>query len=259
MVRYRGKKALYEVMSQIRPKAEESKLVERLHPQTSKTIRTAAESNPVANEPKPTTRWWKKPRIVQLISGRIEFSMSYQVAVVVALGLVFVLLVSYQLGKYSGKSTQSRQQPAAGRTTAGNNSAANSARQPATTNTNRSVDTTPATPSGGQSSGAAAGGAVGAATTGNNVIVLAWYSARRDLEPAKEYFNNNGIATDIVLENGVYYLQTTNTYDSLSNPNSEGYKVKARIAELGKNYKAPSGYESFGANKFSDAYGKKIR
>ena len=81
MARYRGKKALYEVMSKARTKSVYGKTVEQLHPKKTEDNRTigAAELKPAAEKPKTTTLLWKKPRIIQVNAGRIEFSIPYQI------------------------------------------------------------------------------------------------------------------------------------------------------------------------------------
>ena len=76
--------------------------------------------------------------------------------------------------------------------------------------------------------------------------------------PVQKFFEENGILTEIVLENGRYFLQTKNRYKSTKTPGEAGYEMKLRIAEIGANYKAPPGYETFAPHYFSDAYGKLV-
>ena len=69
----------------------------------------------------------------------------------------------------------------------------------------------------------------------------------------------DNIDLDIVLEKGRYFLQTINRYDNPEKEGTDGYTAKQKIIEVGKGYKAPSGYESFAKHLFSDAYGKKVK
>jgi hypothetical protein len=254
MARYRnrGKKALYEVMSQTRQKTGDADTIERLHPlntEQNKPVQ-AIEHNTIVNEPKTAIPWWKKPRIVQFNSGRIELSIPYQIAVAAAMGLILVLLLTFRLGQYSAP-TPKQTTP---RTTSGN---------PATrtgntsTNTSRSGGTTPTGATGSISTGS--GTVETAGSTGGNVLVLARYRAKPDLEAARQYFERNGVPTEIVQKNDMYYLRTTARFiEDPGKPGTPGYELKMKIADLGKKYLAPSGYERFAPNYFSDAYGEKV-
>ncbi len=101
MVRNRGKKALYEVMSKARVKPEQGITVEHLQPSKPDEEAPAVKQNGAADAPKAAAKWWRKPRIVQLNAGRIEFSMPYQIAVVLLLVFIFVILAAYRLGQSS--------------------------------------------------------------------------------------------------------------------------------------------------------------
>jgi hypothetical protein len=250
MARNRGKKALYEVMSKARVKPEQGKIVE--HPQPQKPV----EEVPVirhkepAGVPKSAAKWWRKPRIVQLNAGRIEFSMPYQIAVALLLVFIFVIIAAYRLGQSSnpaGRRQMSQldnaipeiigEKPA--------EQAKSDARQPVAPPENVTTKTEAAEP---------------VKPKGNNVIVLVQYDSLPDLAPVQAHFSEYGIETEIVAERGHYYLQTKERYDNPSTPGTDGYKAKQRIAEVGAKYKgkAPAGYETFAPNYFSDAYGKSV-
>lgn len=92
---------------------------------------------------------------------------------------------------------------------------------------------------------------------GNNVIVIQAYFQRKDLVPVKEYFEKNGIETEI-LENRYFRLVTKQRYQGFGS-GSDGETGLNKIKEIGVKYKAPSGYESFRPNLFQDAYGEKVR
>ena len=97
-------------------------------------------------------------------------------------------------------------------------------------------------------------------STGNNVIILQQFGAREDLRPVQAHFKEYGIETEIVLENGNYFLRTKNRYDNPRTPGTDGYIALQEIIEVGPKYKgkAPPNYETFAPRFFSDAYGKKV-
>jgi hypothetical protein len=95
--------------------------------------------------------------------------------------------------------------------------------------------------------------------TGNNVIVLVEFGAHADLVPVRDHFAEYGIETEIVMENGRYFLQTKNRYDNPRTLGTDGYKVLQEIIEVGAKYKAPPNYEPFTQHLFSDAYGKLVK
>jgi len=93
---------------------------------------------------------------------------------------------------------------------------------------------------------------------GDHVIVIMTYRLRKDLEPVKDYFNSNGIATNIKKQGDYYYLLTAERFKSPKQRGSDGFYALEKIKKIGADYKAPSGYETFGAEPFQDAYGMKI-
>lgn len=94
---------------------------------------------------------------------------------------------------------------------------------------------------------------------GDHVIVIATYKQSEDLIPVKEYFNRNGIETDIQERGDYYFLVTKDKFQSPRRSGTDGYTALQRIRQVGADYKAPQGYESFAPNLFQDAYGMKIR
>jgi hypothetical protein len=256
MARNRGKKALYEVMSKARVKPEHGTIVE--HPRPKKPVEEApaARHKESAGPAKSTAKWRKKPRIVQFNAGRIEFSMPYQIAVVLLLVFIFLIVASYRLGQ-SVNQTGNRQPDTA---TLG-------MRQPETS-TNQTDNAKPTeratgnvSPPSAPPENVTANTEVGepAESTGSNVIVLVEYDRLADLIPVQAHFAEYGIELEIVPENGRYFLQTKQRYDNPATPGTDGYKAKQRIAEVGKEYKARAGYETFAPHYFSDAYGKKVK
>jgi hypothetical protein len=252
MVRNRGKKALYEVMSKARVKAESRKTVEHFQPGKSDAAVPVVQQKSDAGVPKSTAKWWRKPRIVQLNAGRIEFSMPYQIAVVLFLGFIFVVIAAYRLGQASYPARQQQQvvqseakQPDA------------DTERPIVPASSKIEQPQPSEPAEDTTAGTEVAEPV--EPTGNNVIVLVQYHALPDLAPVQEYFRKHGIELEIVPEAGRYFLQTKQLYDNPSKPGTDGYRALQKIKEIGKEYKAPKGYETFASNLFQDAYGKKVK
>ena len=247
MTRNRSKKALYEVMSKARVKPEQGKIVEHLRPTTDEDA-PAIKQKSAAGVPNTAAKWWRKPRIVQLNAGRIEFSMPYQVAVVLLLVFIFVILAAYRLGQSSYPAErQGTGQPGPAVQEMDNEGpverAMSDIMQPSAPPENATAKTEVAE---------------SAKPAGNNVIVLVEYNSMPDLAPVQAHFSEYGIETEIKLERGSYFLQTKQRYDNPATPGTDGYKAKQRITEVGKEYKAPAGYETFSRFLFSDAYGKKV-
>jgi len=94
---------------------------------------------------------------------------------------------------------------------------------------------------------------------GDHVIVIATYKQSEDLVPVKEYFGQNGIETNIQERGDYYFLVTKDKFQSPRRTGTDGYAALQRIRQVGADYKAPQGYESFAPNLFQDAYGMKIR
>jgi hypothetical protein len=78
------------------------------------------------------------------------------------------------------------------------------------------------------------------------------------LEPAKQYFADKGIETEIRKSGDAYLLVTKEKYDNPERPGTDGYAAKQKIIELGAQYKAPQGFDQFGTKPFHDAYGMKF-
>ena len=270
MARYkRGRMALYEVMSKARLKPGFGRTLEKIREQSAGNVPQPEPATPVTEEqtvsaqeglaaaeenvtevmPKTTVQWWKKPRVVQLNAGRVEFSMPYQLVVAFILGFILLVLLAFRLGQFSYAGKQGG--------TIGNPSGQTPNISPKlqvppisrTDTPGVSKDTTPKTMTPTPTAGAA-----------KNVIVLVEYKARADLVPVQAHFAQFGIETEIVAESGRYFLITKNRYDNPNTPGTDGYATKQKIIEVGAKYKgkAPEGYETFSPNFFKDAYGKKV-
>lgn len=231
MVRNRGKKALYEVMGKALSK-----------PRPGQAEGQQAGEGPVGVDeqgpkiPAGIAKWPKKPKLLQLNLDRIEISISYQVAVAVVLGFILLILVFFRLGQLSQSDEPEASVPEPVKTA----SKAPAAAVKAATERKAPEAVKAAEPS------------------GNNRIVIQTYQLKSHLEPARQYFAQFGIGTEIRKIDNWYYLVTSEKYDNPEKPGTDGYAAKQRIIELGANYKAPQGYETFGSRPFHDAYGKRF-
>ncbi len=233
MARDPRKRPLYEVIGKAGSKPGYAKGLEQLHPES--TDEPAGIGLDTVHPPSESAmRWPRRSSLVWLSGGRVEFSLPYQVAIAVVLGIVLLLLLSFRLGQYMGWRSSVHTE-AAGSTAA---KAAEEKRPDAA----------------GKNTVASQQSAAGA----NNRIVIQMYQVRAHLEPVKQYFDNLGIQTEILQEGSWYYLITRNKYDSPDKPGTNGYMAKQKIIELGAKYKAPTGYETFAPRLFSDAFGKRF-
>jgi len=104
MARYRGQKALYEVIDKTRLKPSEPGSVGPLrassdsNPGSDATLQKAEEPVPESTVPSPAVRW-QRPRPVQFNAGRLELTIPYPIAVAIVLALVLVVLAAYRWGQ----------------------------------------------------------------------------------------------------------------------------------------------------------------
>lgn len=242
MVRNRKKKAFYEVIGKTWPKPHYDKMLHQEKP---------SEDTPIT--PKSLismsrlTKWPRRPRIVQFNVDRIELSIPYQLAIALLLGLILLVLVVFRLGHGLGAKRQAA-------------SAAEVQQNTRMAALEAVADTMPAAapveieapvP-------ASAEETVPADLKGNNRIVIQTYQVRAHLEPVKQYFARFGIETEIRRIDNWYYLVTENRYENPEKPGTDGYLAKQKIIQLGAEYKAPPGFETFGSSPFHDAYGMRF-
>jgi hypothetical protein len=237
MARGRGRMALYEVIGK-------SKTLKELRPPEAQKpeVKPAEKREPAVQEAKAAPRWRAKPRAVQFNAGRIEMSVPYPLAVVVVLGVVAAVLVAFRVGQ--GRPIR----------------VADDAGTPAGENRNEQAGVEfPVIPAGRQEAPAAENREPAVVSTGDNYIVITQYTTDRDLGPVQKYFAENGIETEIEKSAGRYFLVTKRLYENPNRSGTDGYAALQKIKEVGANYRAPQGYESFAPNLFSDAYGKKVK
>lgn len=235
MARYRKKKGLYEVISKTWPKPGGDKTLEQLPPEKSDKERPTGEST--TRMPERVARWPKRPRIVQFNAGKIEISIPYQLAIALLLGVILLVLIAFRLGQ----RTKSEQGATTSNVERAVKTGESSSKVP---NLSASETKKPA--------------AAVEKPKGNNRIVIQTYQLRTHLEPVKEYFARFGIETEIKKIGDWYYLVTKDKYENPEKSGTDGYFAKQKIIELGAEYKAPQGYETFGSKPFHDAYGQRF-
>ncbi|MGD1043465.1 MAG: hypothetical protein ABR913_10465 [Sedimentisphaerales bacterium] len=252
MVHNTKKKALYEVIGRTGLRSG----YEQLHPNS--TAGTNAGQTPSASpgQTQGVVRWTIKPSAVQFNAGRIEFSIPYQVGIAVMLGVLLAAVVLFRLGERVGSREVVAKAPAAAKLAELRPVSPKPVtqdtlvvKQPTAQDTSAAAVTATqpiSTPS------------VGSVQGGRNRIVLKIYQVRSHLEPAKEYFDKMGIATEIIEKNNWYYLVTKNKYDNPEKAGTDGNLAKQKIIEIGSGYKAPAGFENFGPKPFSDAFGMRF-
>jgi hypothetical protein len=235
------KKALYEVII----KAGSKTGYEQLHPKVIEG-EPAVQQGGGTVAPPSVIRWVRKPSFVQFNAGRIEFSMPYQVGIAVLLGALLVVVVAFRLGERVGNPSKSSGQVSSARPSSPQTGQAPKLVEPATAAAKASSGQAATTPS------------TGSGQVGRNRIVIQMYQVRSHLEPAKEYFDKLGVATEIIERSNWYYLVTKNGYDNPDKSGTDGFLAKQKIIELGAGYKAPAGYETFGPKPFKDAFGMRF-
>jgi len=240
----------------VRPAAE--------RPAPPPVVPPQAVERPEPRSPQGPTQTWLKPKAFQFNDGRIEISMPYQLGIAVGLGLILVMLIAFRLGQIDQRARFAAAQQGGPTTVPA--SPVGGAGPP-------EAETSPATASLSDSGAAAA-----AAVPGDHVIVLAHYPVRTHLEPVRAYFASKEVETEIVAVEALrqyfsqrglntavlpgegYMLVTSGRlYENPNQAGSDGYTIKEKIVELGAEYKAPTGYETFAPNYFSDAYPMKIK
>ena len=244
MVVRRKKTALYEVINKNNLKSSYRKTLQQLHPKgLEKDVPAAKSAVPV---PERLGKWPRKPRIVQFNDGRIELSMPYQLVIAVLLGVILLLLVVFRMGQIDYLKKQKMSVSAAETP----KSTQQATSQPTIGTTQLSAGTEVAAIN--------AEKAEPPNSKANNQIVIQTYRLRTHLVPVKQYFAQFGIETEIKKIDDWYYLVTKDKYENPEKSGTDGYFAKQKIIELGAEYKAPQGYETFGSKPFHDAYGQRF-
>jgi len=242
MARNRKKVSLYEAISKSSPKSSYGKPLRKLQPEEpdSGEPTTAKTAIPASGR---AAYWPKKPKIVQFNAGRIEISLPYQLAIALLLGLVLLVLIGVWLGQ-TGYLSKQRITGSVAKILKNGPNAETDIGNRANIDGKKPSDVRETTT--GESKG-------------NNRIVIQTYPASADLGPVQTYFAQFGIETEIREIGGTYYLVTKAKYEEdPKRPGTDGYVAIQNIIELGAKYKAPQGYEPFGAKSFETAFGKKF-
>lgn len=235
MLKNPKRKALYEVIGKASSKAGYSKTLERLREAGSgeKVSDTTVQAEHV---PDKLAKWPKKPRFLQLNAGRVEFSIPYQLAIALALGVVLLMLVVFRFGQSSGSGVESPEifsvEPA---------KSVGSGTKAVSAVVEKSKPALPVIKS-----------------KGNNRIVIKEFSQSADLEPVRRHFAKYGINTEIIKSGSRFFLRTVGKYENPARKGTDGYEILQKIRQAGLLYKAPAGYETFGQKPFQDAYGRKF-
>ena len=258
MARNPKRMALYEVIAKSRQK---NRPVSRSGPAESEGFAKNRAIQPDVVEgsgqgDQSASTWPPRP-VVSSVAGRLLFSISYPVACVLLLALILIAAVAFRFGQiYSERQRRLPAPEAVSSTNAGAGTEVTSAGNRQITDDRSETGPEKAD----ETSDTDKGGVL--KPVGDHVIVIATISASRDsgaLVPVKEYFERNGIASEIQKRGTYYFLVTKDRYRSPQRAGSEGFYALKRIKETGANYKAPTGYETFGSKPFQDAYAMKIR
>ena len=193
--------------------------------------------------------WPAKPQLSGFVPGRRALLIRYPVAGLLALAFVLAVLIAFKLGQVS---SEKEQQLTGSEVKTGQNNIDSLA----SPRTDIAVEQVAA---GEDSAAPAAEEEQPLVAVGNHIIVIATYKQSEDLVPVKEYFDKNGIRTDIEERGAYYFLITKDKFQSPNREGTDGYSALRRIKAVGSEYKAPAGYETFSPNLFQDAYGMKIR
>jgi len=249
MARYRGQKALYEVIGKNRPRNDGG--VESLHPDPDLEVHSGSRDEPAGI---PVEDRWRRPRAIQFNAGRIELTLSYWIPTVFGIVFIIGLLGAFRLGQW----------------VSGPSSALNTVR-----NTSGSVpvvsgslDTTEdkeilsfGNPDPLNSPPAAeAEEAPPPIRSGRNAIGILTYRDRTQLVPVMEYYQLNGIATEIIrMESGFILVTVERFRDNPTRQGSDGYDLLQQVIELGAKYRPPRDYLGFNRESFEGAHGVLIQ
>lgn len=94
--------------------------------------------------------------------------------------------------------------------------------------------------------------------TGDNAIVIQYIIASRDseLRSVMDFFNKNGVPTEVIRIGNGSYLVTRGRFENPNRIGSDGHAMLQKIRAIGKRYPAETGDRQFGTVPFQDAYGK---
>ncbi|MCF7972631.1 MAG: hypothetical protein K9N55_02335 [Phycisphaerae bacterium] len=268
MARYRGQKALYEVIGGRARNKSARAAAEPLRPEKQQAVKPAIKKVPAVVQAKPLEKaapavperkaisWKQKP--IQCHDGRLEITLSTRVAIMTALCLIVVCLACFKAGQWypelQGRLFIDNRNNSPDQTGLPNMASANqpvaSRSEPAGTMPQSKAPVIQTVQSDRPSRPLIHG----------NAIVIQEFDKKADLVAVGRFFDSQGISTEIVSRENTYYLITQERfhYNPASAPQTSGNRLLNEIRLLGKDYKAPLGLESFAPNKFKGAYGRNI-
>lgn len=239
----RKKKSLYEVIGKTRLKSSYDKTLGQ--PRLEKADKDEPTTELSVAVPERAAQWPRRPKIVQFNAGRIEISIPYQLAIAFLLFVILLVLVVFRLG-------QLKQSIADSATKIEKNNPDAPLGQENSAGQGQNTDIKGKIPPSGEKTEAVE-------SKGNNRIVIQTYQLKAHLVPVQQYFARFGIETEIIPIDNQWGLVTKDKYEeNPKRPGTDGYLAKQKIIELGAEYKAPQGYETFGAKSFQTAYGMKF-
>jgi hypothetical protein len=261
---HNGQMALYEVLNKEKFSASQKKelaRIEQAKAEKLKPVTITPQSAAGGKNTEADKSVWKKPGLFGFNGGKIETYVPYPIAITIAMGIVLILIIVFQAGHFFGKhdAVKNESSSEAVLSLADTAKAAKEmARLAAPTKRSRTSSdgitfaATTTTVSGRDSQAAKDEN-----KAGQYVIVLKELGSQRDLEPAMQYFNDHGIATEIRNFRGSYFLVTRDKYEGFSK-GSAGYDAIEKIKQVGAKYKEPQGYSGFAPHMFNDVYGRKM-
>ena len=229
MARYRGQKALYEVMR----KASSRPAVEPLRPPEEPRDDGDGGHEPISER---VEARWLRPRALQFNAGRVELTLTYRTAAICGLAIIALWLLTFRLG-------QMMSQPPIAPVDTNPDTGVGSVDpvQPDSTDVQAQVTRTVSTP---------------VAPGRGNVIRFLSYSERAQLEPVRRYFAQHGIASEIKQVSSGFVLETVERFtENPLKPGTTGSDRLRQIVALGAGYQSPAGYLAFTPKSFEGAYG----
>lgn len=244
MVRKLRKKSLYEVIGKGKLKPFSDKRLEKRTEQGYDSGSFEKEGSSLGRVT--AGKWPTRPKMLHFLDNRLETSIPYTAVVAFALGCLLLFLVFFRLGQLYGQKTGEESDAAITKITKATKPQDAESFQKSEGNgviyDRSELESRPAEEQ---------------QEIGSNRIVIKQYRKREDLEPAKKYFDEHGIETEIEQQDNVYFLVTKkDTYNNPGKEGTDGYIARQKIIEIGAGYEAPPGYERF---VFKDPYGEKVR
>ncbi len=261
MARYRGQKALFEVIGGNARRKSAPPKAEPLRPQRPQAAKPVLKKVPVVQTlpkervalPEKEVISWK-PKPLQCHEGRIEITLSTRAATLVFMALIVGLLACFKVGQwYPGFETRPfiEKENSVSPTQPGLTMVSSSRQMPV----DPEVEVPVGEPSKQESVPVEAANAIGY----DNAIVIQQFSAVPDLVAVGKFFATRGIGTEVVRKGTTYFLITRERFPyNPEKPNTGGRALLEQIRLLGQAYKAPAGLESFAPNRFKGAYGRNI-